>query len=274
MSEQKTTELNNESKKNIKRSPMYPYITYSDAVSKARLINKHERKNSTTANVIYNHLGYQKKTGSSGRVLAALKQYGLLEEKSGQYKISDKAWRLFNLPDESEEKTIIEKDFAMRPRIFREIIAKYPDGLPSDATLKSYLVLEKEFNENSVEHFIRVLKSAIEVAKPFDNGYNQTDESFNSGDEEDRSGGEEAMNGIPNVDKGVSGSGKNPPPLVDGTRVTIDIPSEGEIKISFTGDVNTRTFQFVNGILDLQKKTFPENIQPKVSDKVDSQNDE
>jgi len=76
-----------------------------------------------------------------------------------------------------------------------------------------------------------------------------------------------------NAGKNNSPTGFAPPPHpIDGTRVIIDIPSEGEIKISFKGDVNTRTFQFVNGILELQKKMFPETEQ--LAAKIDSEHNE
>lgn len=241
------------------KSPMYPYITFSDALSKAKLVYKFEKRAATTASILYQHLGYQNKTGSSSRVVSALKQYGLLDEKGGQYRISDRAYRLFNLPDESKEKREIEKELALRPRIFKEVLANFQDGLPSDKTLKSYLILDKGFNENGADIFIRILKAAISFANWSASDYNY-EESFE--DENTEGFEEEEMNGSPETNQQSSPNVALPPPIIDGTRVTIDISTDGEIKISYTGDVNMKIFQFVNGILELQQKLFKENKTP------------
>jgi hypothetical protein len=47
-------------------------------------------------------------------------------------------------------------------------------------------------------------------------------------------------------------------PLKNGTRLVIDVSPEGEIKISFAGEVNPQAFQLVNRLLDLQQQIFPE----------------
>lgn len=190
-------------KKGPLRSPKYPSLTFADAETKAKLIYQAERRSPTTANVIYQHLGFKKKTGPAGRAVSALRQYGFLEESGGQFRVSERAHRYFNLPEDNPERESIKRELAMKPRLFKEIVAHYADGLPSDATLKSYLVLEKDFNENSVEQFIRGLKAAIAIAKPYDAGYTPSDDSDD--DEQDESE-EETM------DAQVERKGGEPPP--------------------------------------------------------------
>lgn len=238
------------------RSPKYPYITFQDALEKAKNVYKAERRAPTTPAILYTHLGYQKKTGSSGRVASALKQYGLLDEVQGQYKISDQAFRLFNLPDDDPERLTIMGQMAMRPKIFQDVLNQYPDGLPSDATLKSYLILEKDFNENGADIFIRVLKAAQQVAKT-DNGL-AVEEGAEDVDVDDDADADELSNQITNKQF------QNTPPKAKKTTVTqppaegqsqfsISLTPEGEMKVLFSGEVTQDAFSVLQGILEMQK---------------------
>ena len=98
----------------------------------------------------------------------------MTEEKPGKFRISDSSFRYFELPPDDPERQKILRAAALRPAVFKELINRHKDGvLPSDAALRSYLVLEKSFNPNTVEDFIRVFRQTIAIAKPFDAGYTE-----------------------------------------------------------------------------------------------------
>src|SRR5437764_9872109 len=87
------------------RSPAYPMLSLERSLEKARAIYNADRRSFTSRGVILQHLGYKdEKNGLGNRELAALKQYGLLEEKAGQFRISDAAYAILFLSDSSEEK--------------------------------------------------------------------------------------------------------------------------------------------------------------------------
>jgi hypothetical protein len=197
------------SKKKVVRSPKWPSLTFKEALDKAKLIYEHEHRAATTPAVIYQHLGFKKKTGPAGRTLSALGQYGLLDKKEkGSYAVSDKAFRLFHLPEDSPERGQIQRDLALRPALFKEIIAKYKaTGLPSDSTLKSYLVLDRGFNANTVEPFLKVFQAAISIAKPFDGTYTPPDP-----EEEDEEEEEEELDGFDPPEEQPRGKSALPPP--------------------------------------------------------------
>jgi hypothetical protein len=147
------------------RSPNYPMFSLSDGLTKIKLIFDAEKRNLTPADVILNHLGYKKDSGTGGRAISALRQYGLLEDTSGNYRVSDLAYGILFGEEGSSD---VENDIrisALKPLIFSEIVATYAGGLPSDASLKSFLITKKGFNPDSVEEFIRVFKETISLAK-------------------------------------------------------------------------------------------------------------
>ncbi len=166
MDAEQTAKTNGQkAKRRLLRSPNYPAVSLGEAIARAKIIYDHEKKAETTAGVILKHLGYgEQASGAGGRALSALKQYGLLEEHSGNYRVSEAAFTLLHYPEGSPEREAALKGAAQKPALFRELLAAYKDGLPSDATLKSYL-MRKGFNPTSIDPFIRIFRQTIELAK-------------------------------------------------------------------------------------------------------------
>lgn len=152
-------------KRHVQRSPNYPVISLDEALKRIDVVFQKEKRATTTAPVILKHLGYKvERGGLGGRTLSALRQYGLLEEKDGNYKISDLAYSLLHLTGSSERAALL-RQAALKPAVFKEVISHYREGLPSDETLRSYLIMKRGFNPDSVGKFIRVFRETAELAK-------------------------------------------------------------------------------------------------------------
>jgi hypothetical protein len=148
------------------RSPNFPAITLQDALAKARILYDKDKRATVSSKTVLAHLGFGEKiSGSSARVLSALKQFGLLDETTGVFRVTDAAFRLFSLSESAPERLKALQDCARKPAIYRDLLDKYEDGLPSDAALSDYLILNKKFNPVSVQSFIRVFKATLEFAK-------------------------------------------------------------------------------------------------------------
>ena len=155
-----------DAKRAVLRSPNYPAISLEDAIGKSKVVYDREKRAATAASVILKHLGYREERGGlGGRVFSALRQYGLLEDKGGNYRISDLAFNLLHLSEDSPERQAALREAAQKPNIFREILSLYPDGLPSNETLKNFLLSKKGFNPDSVDRFVRVFRGTIELAE-------------------------------------------------------------------------------------------------------------
>jgi hypothetical protein len=182
------------------RSPGFPIIPIDDAIARVRLIFQHDKRAFTTTEAILSHLGYkQQRSGTAGRVISAMKQYGLLDEKSGQFRVSDTGFRILHLPEDSEERTKLIKEAALSPPLFKKVLAYYNGEVPSDAALKSHLILNERFNPDSVDQFIRAFRQTINIANPSPDDYTNGEES--EGAEQPLFGGK-PMQQPPPVDKG------------------------------------------------------------------------
>lgn len=154
-------------KRSVHRSPKYPGLTFSEALERARVIYERDRRTPAKAETVLGHIGIRPGSGTANRILSALKQYGLLDEQElGKLRVSDSAYRILELSEGSPEREGLIRDAALRPSIIQEVLAKFPDGLPSDATLGDFLKFEKNFNPDAVSFFVRVLRDNLAFVGP------------------------------------------------------------------------------------------------------------
>src|SRR5580658_3915375 len=127
-------------KRKVHRSPSYPAFDLVEAITKADAIYKNERRSATTPEVLAAHMGYSAAVGPGGRAVSALRQYGLIEENGGKYRLSDIGYTLIHFDHSSDEWKAAVSEASRRPTLFRELLEEYPDGLPSDGTLRNDLL--------------------------------------------------------------------------------------------------------------------------------------
>lgn len=152
------------------RSPAYPGLDLKAAIERARSFYHHEKRSSANVAVAVQHWGYSPSSSGGRQTLAALISYGLLEDKgSGDQRsvtLSDLALRILldDRPDSIERADAIRRA-ALLPKIHSELFSKWPNELPSNPNLRHYLLIEKKFNENSVDDFISQLRTTADFAR-------------------------------------------------------------------------------------------------------------
>ena len=145
------------------RSPNYPQVELQDAVELARKIFDSEGQNFAPREVVAELLGYSSVNGASEKKVSAITAYGLLEKNAErELRVSNLAMKVLHPEDEQEEAEGLA-EAALSPNLFQEITEKWPDTLPSDANLRSYLI-RRGFNQNAVEQVIKVFRSAMALA--------------------------------------------------------------------------------------------------------------
>jgi hypothetical protein len=164
-------------KKAHHRSPAYPMLNLEKAIEKAKTIYNADKRSFTSRPVILKHLGYSdENSGIGNRELSALRQYGLLEEKGGEYRVSDTAYAILFLSTDSAERGEALSQAAIGPTIFKELWSKYRLEA-SDGTLKDFLIHKKEFNPASVDQVVANYRATILFAKLTVVSHNEGEES-------------------------------------------------------------------------------------------------
>lgn len=155
-----------QSKQKRPRSPSYPSISLGKAVERAEVIYKHEGKYLAPIDSILAHWGYTARGGRALRQLAALKKFGLTIEEGRredrQIKLSQLG--LYIVMPDSPERAESLKKAAMTPTIHKELQAKYPEGLPSDSTVRWYLKSERQFTEKAASELVAEYQATMRFA--------------------------------------------------------------------------------------------------------------
>jgi len=154
-------------KRKVHRSPNYPAISLTEAIARARQIYDAERRALASTDTLLAHMGYKPNVGPGLRTLSALKQYGLVEERAGQHRISDAAFNILNLSETSPDREAAIQEAIRKPSLFNLILTNAKDQIPSDINLRDILIRDHKFNPSSVATFIKAFRETVELAKPF-----------------------------------------------------------------------------------------------------------
>jgi len=152
------------------RSPAYPFIALKSALDQARALYDAEGRYSAPLPPAFAAWGYGAKSSGGRQTVAALRYFGLIdvegEGDNRKVKVSDDALRalLDEREDRSEYHRLI-RDFALKPAVHQRLIEQYPKGLPSDASVRHFLMFECEFNESAAIEVLDEFKETAAFAK-------------------------------------------------------------------------------------------------------------
>lgn len=159
-------------RRQVGRSPAYPYIDLEKALERAEALRLAEGKYEAPITSAYDAWGLGHKSSGARQTAAALRYYGLIDVSGDgdnrRVKVSDVAWQiLMNQRDDKAERNNLIRESALMPAIHQHLAHQYPDGLPSDANVKHHLMFEKRFNEKSSDDVLRVFKATALYAGLF-----------------------------------------------------------------------------------------------------------
>lgn len=253
------------------RSPAYPSIPLEKAIERARTFFQHERRNAAPVVVAGGHWGFKANNSNTLLVVAALKYFGLLtDEGTGDkrtVKLTESALRILLDPDEnSAVRARLIKEAALKPKIHAEIWQKWGLELPSDGTLKSFLLFEKKFNPDSVDGFVAQFKDTILFAKLSDSDKNSVNEDA-TGDAGDDLMQQPAVHARQVADSvGVSDSLdfkviRSPSPGVQQKELlNFRVSQDCTVQIIFDGLVTQAAIEKLIRKLELSKDEYPQKV--------------
>lgn len=180
-------------KAHANRSPAYPSISLEAAIEKAKIVWASENHNSAPISALLEHLGFSSATGTALRTIAALKQYGLLEDtgrgddRKGQLTRLAKNIILDEREDSSERDSAI-REAALKPKMHQHLWGKYKGSMPSDTTLRMYLLRDMRFSTAGANALLKEFKESKAFAKldSYDN-MSPTEDREDSGDDKQES---------------------------------------------------------------------------------------
>lgn len=156
---------NDTPKKSRNRSPNHPSLDLAEAVSRTKLLHEKYGTHPVPIKNATETMGYTSMNSSALQCVAALTYYGLVESSGSKDErkltITKEGDRIVRkAPDRKE----LLKTAARKPPIHKEVLDKFPEGLPHDDILSRWLVWEKDggrFNEDAVSAFITRLRKTL-----------------------------------------------------------------------------------------------------------------
>jgi hypothetical protein len=136
------------------RSPNFPGLSLEDAVKFVKPIWDKNRRVLIAREVAAKDIGYTGLTGRSLKILGAMNQYGLIENKAGgQMRVSKLAEDiLIGYPEEVKRAAVSEA--GRTPSLYKEVYERFEGHVPSDNAVRSFF-LQKGFTNDGVEKALR-----------------------------------------------------------------------------------------------------------------------
>jgi hypothetical protein len=151
-----------------KKSPRAPSLSLEESLERALKIYEQERRHAAPTDVIAQNLGYKSaNNGAALSAIASLRSFGLLEKvQEGKMAVA-KDVEAYRFAPTDELKSQLRIKWLKMPNVFSELLKKYAEGLPSDASLRFDLI-QRGFTPASVESTLAVFKKSVEFARFFD----------------------------------------------------------------------------------------------------------
>ena len=172
------------------RSPSFPFISLPVALERAKEFYAQEKRGSAPFEVAAKHWRYSPASSGALQTVAALKQYGLMQDegvgKQRKVRLTELALRiLLDTREDSVERDQYKLLAAMSPTVVAEIYEKWSNELPSDATLNHFLVLDKQFGQGTAAKVVEIIKSNEEFTG-IDRAVTMSLNQDNAGDDMDQ----------------------------------------------------------------------------------------
>lgn len=151
-----------------KKSPRAPSMALEEAIDKACKIYDRERCHAAPVEGVAQHMGYKSAAnGAALSALASLKYYGLLERpREGMVAVSKDVESFRFAPSEMIKRGLITK-WLKSPPVFADLLEKYTETLPSDATLKFELI-QRGFAPAAADQCLQVFRRSVDYANYFE----------------------------------------------------------------------------------------------------------
>lgn len=145
------------------RSPNYPGADLEMSLSDVTKVYDREKTAPFTPEVASKAWGYRSLSGPARVRVAALRQYGLLEQRKGQEaKVSNRALTLILRNRSTAEYQQALRDAALEPPLFQELARTRLSS--SDDSLKHYLIVNKGFTDDGAKRVIEVFRNTMALA--------------------------------------------------------------------------------------------------------------
>jgi hypothetical protein len=155
------------------RSPNYPSMSLPQALAHAKTLWAKEGRTSVSPVILAKHMGYSSLSGPARTKIAALKQYGLLNEGKDGFHLSELALSILHHPEGSPEQEDGITVAAFAPDLFRELAQTH--AAASDDALRAHLITKRRFTDSGAREAAKAFRETMELVKLGESSYSEPD---------------------------------------------------------------------------------------------------
>lgn len=150
-----------------KKSPRAPSLSLDEALDRAMKAYDKERLHSAPVEVFAQNIGYKSaNNGSALQAIASMRYLGLVERPAEGRLAVTKQVEDFKFSPDADHRRSLLIGFLETPDLYKELLEKYRDGLPSEANLRFELI-QKGFSPRTAESAGQAFKKSVEFAEYF-----------------------------------------------------------------------------------------------------------
>jgi hypothetical protein len=242
------------------RGPAYPYVDLEQAVDFARKMFQYTRRSPAEANaVIKEAWNYSPTSSSSGKLVAAMKYFGLIEEPGGSegrlIRLTDRAYRILVDDANSPERRQALHDAVLSPKAYLLCWTKWGAELP--LSMRSNLIFGEGFIESTVDGFINDYKKSIEYAGLLNDHTSSTGEEPAVREAPAAPTSTRIEPELPSTQVPFVAASHN---LSPDLRSDVFSLSEGTVSLSWPKNLSEESFQDLSDWLDLLKRKIERTV--------------
>lgn len=155
------------------RSPRFPYIALDDAVGKVKKIYGKHGRDPVAPEVAVGDMGYKSLNGSSQKVLAAMKNFGLLEDQGDTLRVTPDGQSIAIELEDSQEYAEAIRRSIQGPDIFSDLVEA---GFHKDSDGRNIAVyLQKRgFKPDGSQRAAQNFLSSVALVNDFKRDYDES----------------------------------------------------------------------------------------------------
>ena len=139
------------------RSPSYPQVSLPKAIELVREVYAGAHKSAIDSETVIELLGYSSRSGRALAVVGALKQFGLLEGREDNIRVTSLALSILE-PLTEKERTDSLRQAAFQPDLFSELLREFGESAPSEAVIRSIAIRKYIMQQ---EHWLKIIQQII-----------------------------------------------------------------------------------------------------------------
>lgn len=196
----------------------------NEAIEGAIRIYEREHRHPAPVEAVAQHLGYKSaNNGAAVKAMASIRYYGLLDRPADGQLAVVKDVESYQFAPSSEVRRDLIKRWLKTPPVFAELLDKFQEALPSDATLRFELI-QRGFLPDAVDAVVGVFRSSVDFAHYYDKAPQPSESSIPAARADEIAAGD-ATDPSARAQGGDAGIDRIPIRLPGGRRAWLEIPT-------------------------------------------------